>query len=138
MKKNRKRSKKMSVMASRSMHVGGVLVMFFVMVIVNLLASSSCNQLMKSIGEKERQLARLENDRERERARWDAMKTAENLDKALLKFGLSMKYPRADQQVYMDSRGRPKPGQLSVARASARRSSAASRTASVSKQRKAR
>ena len=52
MKKNRKRSKKMSVMASRSMHVGGVLVMFFVMVIVNLLASSSCTQLMKSIGER--------------------------------------------------------------------------------------
>ena len=89
MKKNRKRSKKMSVMASRSMHVGGVLMMFFVMVIVNLLASSSCNQLMKSIGEKERQLAKLENDRARESARWDAMKTSENLDRALLKFGLS-------------------------------------------------
>ena len=138
MKKNRRRSKKMSVMASRSMHVGGVLVMFFVMVIVNLLASSSCNQLMKSIGEKERLLAKLEKDRERESARWDAMKTSENLDRALLKFGLSMKYPRPEQIVLMDARGQPKPGQLSVARASARRSSAASRTASVSRQRKVR
>jgi len=138
MKKNRKRSKKMSVMASRSMHVGGVLMMFFVMVIVNLLASSSCNQLMKSIGEKERQLAKLENDRARESARWDAMKTSENLDRALLKFGLSMKYPRADQIVRMDAKGQPKPGQLSVARASARRSSSASKTAQVTSTRKAR
>ena len=123
MKKNRKRSKKMSVMASRSMHVGGVLVMFFVMVIVNLLASSSCNQLMKSIGEKERQLLKLEEDCERECANWDAMKTCENLDKALLKFGLSMRYTHSDQVVYMASRGRPKPGQVSVARVAARRSS---------------
>lgn len=136
MKRNRKRSKRMSVMASRSMHIGGVLVMFFVMVLVNLLASSSCSQLMKSIGEKERQLAKLENDRARESARWDGMKTSENLDRALLKFGLSMKYPRADQIVRMDSRGQPKPGQLSVARAS-RRASGVSHTAQV-KSRKAR
>ncbi|MBQ7235339.1 MAG: hypothetical protein IJS36_08030 [Kiritimatiellae bacterium] len=130
MKRNRKRSKRMSVMASRSMHIGGVLVMFFVMVLVNLLASSSCSQLMKSIGEKERQLAKLENDRARESARWDSMKTSENLDRALLKFGLSMKYPRADQIVRMDSHGQPKPGQLSVARA-ARRASGVSHTAQV-------
>jgi len=137
MRKNRKRSKKMSVMASRSMHIGGVLVMFFVMVIVNLLASSSCNQLMKSIGEKERQLTKLEKDRERESARWDSMKTSENLDRALLKFGLSMKYPRADQIVRMDSRGRALPGQISVARA-AKRNSSASKTAQNSGTRKAR
>ena len=127
----------MSVMASRSMHIGGVLVMFFVMVIVNLLASSSCNQLMKSIGEKERQLTKLEKDRERESARWDSMKTSENLDRALLKFGLSMKYPRADQIVRMDSRGRALPGQISVARA-AKRNSGASKTAQNSGTRKAR
>lgn len=117
MKKNRKRSKKMSVMASRSMHVGAVMVMFFVMVILNLLASSSCSQILKSIGEKERTLTKLEDERMRESARWDAMKTADNIDRALLKFGLSMRYARAAQIVRMDSAGRPKPGQLSVARA---------------------
>ena len=73
MRRNRKRSKKMSVMASRSMHIGAVLVMFFVMVILNLLASSSCTQIMKSIGEKERTLAKLEDERMRESARWDAV-----------------------------------------------------------------
>ena len=87
MRKNRKRSKKMSVMATRSMHVGAVMVMFFVMVILNLLASSSCTQILKSIGEKERLLTKLEDERMRESARWDAMKTADNIDRALLKFG---------------------------------------------------
>lgn len=130
MKKNRRRSKKMSVMASRSMHIGAVMVMFFVMVILNLLASSSCNQIMKSIGEKERTLAKLEDERMRESARWDAMKTADNIDRALLKFGLSMRYAKAEQIVRMDSAGRPKPGQLAVARA---RKNSSVRTASVGK-----
>lgn len=120
MKKNRKRSKKMSVMASRSMHIGAVMVMLFVMVILNLLASSSCNQLMKSIGEKEKLLTKLEKDRTRESARWDAMKGPEDIDRALLRFGLAMRYPKAEQVVVMDAHGRPRPGQLSVARAAAR------------------
>lgn len=120
MKKNRKRSKKMSVMASRSMHIGAVMIMLFVMVILNLLASTSCTQLMKSIGEKEKLLSRLEKDRQRESARWDAMKGPEDLDRALLRFGLSMHYPKAEQIVMMDGQGRPRPGQLSVARARAR------------------
>ena len=132
MKKNRRRSKKMSVMASRSMHIGAVMVMFFVMVILNLLASSSCNQIMKSIGEKERTLAKLEDERMRESARWDAMKTADNIDRALLKFGLSMRYAKAEQIVRMDSAGRPMPGQLAVARA---RKNSSVRTASVGKRR---
>ena len=131
MKKNRKRSKRMSVMATRSMHIGAVMVMFFVMVILNLLASSSCNQIMKSIGEKERALAKLEDERTRESARWDAMKTADNIDRALLRFGLSMRYAHAGQIVRMDSTGRPKPGQLAVARA--KKSSANYRTASAGK-----
>ena len=129
MRKNRKRSKKMSVMATRSMHVGAVMVMFFVMVILNLLASSSCTQILKSIGEKERLLTKLEDERMRESARWDAMKTADNIDRALLKFGLSMRYARASQIVRMDSAGRPKPGQLALARA--KKNAANYRTASA-------
>jgi hypothetical protein len=133
MKKNRKRSKKMSVMASRSVHIGAVMVMFFVMVILNLLASSSCSQILKSIGEKERTLAKLEDERMRESARWDAMKTADNIDRALLRFGLSMRYARAGQIVRMDASGRPKPGQLAVARA--KKNAANYRTASAGRSR---
>lgn len=122
MKKNRKRSKKMSVMASRSMHIGAVMVMFFVMVILNLLASSSCSQLMKSIGEKEKQLDKLEDDYTRECARWDGMKTSDNLERTLLKFGLAMTSPGPKQIVRMSEGGKPLPGQLSIACAERRKS----------------
>ena len=117
MRRNRKRSKKMSVMAANTMHFGAVIVMLFVMVIINYLASSSCQKLMKSIGEKERALNRLEEERVRESARWEEMKTPEKLESALLQHGLAMRYPKADQVVRLKANGRPYPGQLSVAKA---------------------
>jgi len=117
MRKNRKHSRKMSVTASRSMHFGAVIVMLFVMVIVNLLAGSRCDQMMKMIGEKENKLAKLEKDRERECGRWEQINTPDNLDRILPKLGMSMKYARAEQIVHMDGSGRPERGQISVARA---------------------
>jgi len=114
MRKNRKRSTKMSVTASRSMHFGAVIVMLFVMVIVNLLAGSRCDQMMKAIGEKEKLLAKLEKDRERESGRWEQAKTDENLDRMLPHLGMSMKYPHSSQIVRMDCDGNPEPGQISV------------------------
>jgi hypothetical protein len=85
--------------------------------VVYMLGTSSCSQQLKTIGEKEKMLRRLEKDCQRESARWDAMRGPENLDRALLRFGLSMRYPKAEQVVMMDGQGRPRPGQLSVARA---------------------
>lgn len=125
MRKNRKRSKKMSVMAANTMHFGAVIVMLFVMVIINLLASSSCQQLMKSIGEKERALDKLEEERVRESVRWEEMKTPEKLESALLRHGLAMRYPKADQVVRIKANGKPYPGQLSVAKAQQRNGLAA-------------
>ena len=125
MRKNRKRTKKMSVVASNTMHFGAVIVMLFIMVFVNFLASSSCQQLLKSIGEKERQLAKLEEERVRESARWEEMKTPERLESALLRHGLAMRYPRPDQVVRMKANGKPYPGQLSVAKAGQRNGVAA-------------
>jgi len=133
MRKNRKRSKKMSVSASRSMHFAAVIMMLFVMVIVNMLASSRCDQMLKAIGEKENLLARLEKDRERESGRWDQLNTCDNLDRILPRLGMSMKYPRAEQIVRLDGSGRVVPGQMSVARAERRRTE---RTASVSRRRR--
>jgi len=133
MRKNRKRSKKMSVSASRSMHFAAVIMMLFVMVIVNMLASSRCDQMLKAIGEKENLLARLEKDRERESGRWDQLNTCDNLDRILPRLGMSMKYPRAEQIVRMDGAGRVVPGQMSVARAERRRTE---RTASVTRRRR--
>jgi len=114
MKRNRRRSKKMSVTASRTMHFGAVVVMLFVMVIVNLLASSRCDQMMKEIGEKENRLNKLVKECERESGRWDQVNTVENLDRVLFKLGMSMKYPHPKQVIRMDADGIPERGQRSM------------------------
>jgi hypothetical protein len=116
MRKNRKIPKKMSVVASNTMHFGAIIIIFSVMVILNLLASSSCSQLMKTIGEKERELVKLEDAKMRESTRWEEMKTPERIEDALRAHGLSMDAPRACQVVRMRSDGTPMPGQLSVLR----------------------
>lgn len=116
MRKNRKIPKKMSVVASNTMHFGAIIVILSVMVILNLLAGSSCSQLMKAIGEKERELAKLEDSRMRESSRWEEMKTPEHVEEALRAHGLSMATPRAHQVVRMRADGTPFPGQLSVLR----------------------
>ncbi len=131
MRKNRKMSKKMSVMAGRTVQIGAVMVMVFVVVIVNMLASSSCKHLTKTIREKERQLSKLEDERVREEARWDQMKRPEHLEAALLRHGLAMRVPRAEQVVRIKSDGRPYPGQISVAKAAQR--NRASQTANRSR-----
>lgn len=118
MKRNRKISKRMSVVATNSMRFGTIILVFFVMVILNLLASSSCTQLMKDKGEKEREIAKLDEALQREATRWEEMKTPEKLEIALLRHGLSMKPPRADQPVRMDAKGMPRLGQLSLKKAS--------------------
>lgn len=124
MRKNSKRSKSLSVWTLHTMNAAGVILMLFVMVIVNLLASSSGNRMVGSIREKERELARLEDERTRESARWEEMKTPEKLEIALVRNGLSMRSPRPDQVIRMRADGRPYPGQLSVNVAAKRRSAA--------------
>lgn len=120
MKKNRRVNKKMSVNTEIATHLGAVIAFLFVMVIVNLLASSSCQQLMKRIGEQEKELARLEDSCNRESTRWEEMKTPEKVEAALLRHGLAMRPPRAEQNVHMNANGVPYAGQLSVARAKTR------------------
>jgi len=116
MKKNKKVSKRMSVVASSSMRLASIIVVLCVMVIFNILASSSCTRLMKTQGEMEKELAQLENDRLREQSSWEGMKTPEKIEAALLKHGLSMHAPAADQTVRMLPNGKPQAGQLSLAR----------------------
>lgn len=123
MKKNRRVNKKMSVNTEIATHLGAVIAFLFVMVIMNLLASSSCQQLMKRIGEEEKELARLEDSCNRESTRWEEMKTPEKVEAALLRHGLAMRPPRPEQNVHMKADGSPYAGQLSVARAKTRLSS---------------
>ncbi len=130
MKKNRKMSRKMSVVTVHFMHMGAVLLMLFVMVIVNLLASSSCKQLEKSFRDKELALKKLEDEKQRESAKWAEMTTSEKLEEALLKHGLSMHPPKAAQIVWMREDGTPRPAQLSLAKAEQRARAAATASAS--------
>lgn len=117
MGRNWKISRKASVVAQNTAYAGAIMLMLFVMVIVNMLASSSCSQLMKSIGEKERILSRLEDERTRESARWEEMKTPQNLETALSRHGLAMRYPKPSQTVRLrEGTGQLIPSQLSVAK----------------------
>lgn len=129
-RKNRRISKRMSVNTAIATHFGAVIAFLFVMVILNLLATSSCQQLSKTIGDEEKELARLEDARNREETRWLEMQTSEKIETALLRHGLSMKAPNpARQNVHMRSDGTPYPGQLAVAMAMKRNGSATARYA---------
>ena len=110
----------MSVVATNSMRFGAIIVFFVMMVILNLLSSSSCTQLLKQKGEMEREIAKLDDARMRESTRWEEMKTTENIEAALLRHGLSMHMPRPDQTVRLLPDGTPRPGQISVAKAKMR------------------
>ena len=120
MRKNRKIPKKMSVVATNTMRFGAIIVFFVVMVILNLLSSSSCTQLLKVKGELEREIVKLDDARMRESTRWEQMKTPERVEEALLRHGLAMKLPRADQTVRLSPNGQPLAGQLSVSKAKMR------------------
>jgi len=130
-RKNRKISKRMSVNTAIATHFGAVIAFLFVMVILNLLANSSCQQLAKTIGDEEKELARLEDARTREETRWLEMQTPKSIERALLANGLKMKSAHATQNVYMRSDGTPYPGQVSIAMAIKRNGAVA--TAQVGK-----
>ena len=125
MRKNRKVSKRMSVIAANTMRFGAIIVFFFVMVILNLLSSSSCTQLLNEKGEKERELAKLEESHRRESTRWEEMKTPEKVEAALFRHGLRMSTPRADQRTRLNARGVPYPNQLALTRLRQRAGTAA-------------
>ena len=119
-RRNCRKSQTLNVMTGKSFRIVGIIVALVLVVVVNLVADARCNQTMRSIGEKEKLLARLEQDRQRESAAWEQMTTAGNLDRALLRHGLDMRYPKSEQVIRMDASGTPRYGQRSVALAKAR------------------
>jgi len=107
----------MSVVATNTMRFGAIIIFFFVMVILNLLSSSSCTQLLKTKGNLEQELAKLEDSCMRESSRWAEMMTPERIEAALVRHGLLMHTPKPEQAVRMRENGTPYAGQLSVTRA---------------------
>ena len=118
MRSNRKISGKMSRMTVYALHFLGVFAAALVVVIFNQLASTMCTQLMKRVADCDARLAAEEGELERATAMWDAMKSSDNLGRALDKRGLALRYPDPNSQIIrMDVAGRPLPGQNSVAMA---------------------
>lgn len=113
----------MSVMSGRTFHIAGIILLLLTAVVMNLVAEARCKQVKDSIGEKEKLLARLEQDRNRADAAWQEMTNSSNLERALIRHGLNMRYPKDEQVVRMDASGVPRYGQRSVELARSRLSS---------------
>ncbi len=124
-----KRIKKNSRFATSSMGIASLIVSAFIMLMIFFAMNSRCSAITRDIGQKEKELQRLESELTREKTRWDEMKVPERLKVALARFGLEMEIPREDQIIRMGRTGTPVPGQIAVARM--RGSSASSATASV-------
>jgi len=122
-RRNRRKSQTMSVMTGKFVHVGGIIAALVTMVVINLVAEARNSQTIRSIGEKEKLLVRLDKDLQRESIAWDQMTTAERLDEALIRHGLDMRYPKSEQIVRMSASGELVRGQESVRLAQCRRSS---------------
>lgn len=123
-RRNCRKSQTMNVMTGRTFHVAGIILTLLVAVVMNLVAESRCTQVRDSIGEKEKLLARLEQDRQRESAAWEQMTTASSLERALVRHGLNMRFPKSEQVIRMDASGTPRYGQRSVELAKSRLSAA--------------
>ena len=122
MRRNRK-IKKDSIFRTGSMSFAGLAVTVFVMLMVYWTMASNCSSISRDIGNLEKKLKACEDECEREAARWSKMKTRDQLDEKLRRFGIQMGYPRPDQVVKMTLDGIPAPKQLSVARLRARNQS---------------
>jgi len=121
----------MSRMTVYALHSLGVFAAVLLVVIFNQLASTMCKQLARRVADADARLAECEGELERATVQWDAMKSSDNLQRALLKRGLAMRIPDPNTQVVkMDAAGRPHPGQDSVARI--RQRSSAGVTAALS------
>lgn len=115
MSRNRKRSwleVHLPPYIPRLVGVGGVLIASLALVYLRIGHKSS--QYCEEIKRLETQCMDLDNERVREETKWNAMKTAEQLDALLVRHGLLMVYPNAGQVVRMSSAGRQT---LSVAQA---------------------
>ena len=111
-----KRIKKRSRFATSSMGIASLIVSGFIMMMICFAMNAKCSAITREIGQKEKELQRLDSELTREKTRWDEMKVTDRLKMALTRFGLEMDVPREDQLVRMGSSGTPVPGQLALVR----------------------
>lgn len=121
MKRNKK-VKKHSRCTMNSVNIVALIVLSFFAIMVYWSQDARCTSLAQEIGKAEKEYKRLERDYQREVSSWEELKTPDNLQRAFIRHGLDMGQPNQDQVVHMDTKGQPKPGQMSVARIRSRRS----------------
>ena len=115
-KRNRyKKNARMSFLPC-SYTVVGIIVLSVTFLLVYWHLNTKCGALGDDLRQKELELRSLQDEYLREEARWNANKTPEKLEAALLAHGLVMEHPKADQLVRMDASGKPLPNQLSIAK----------------------
>jgi hypothetical protein len=83
--------------------------------LVYLWMGHKCSQYGEEIKRLDDQCIELDNERVREETRWNAMKTAEQMDALLVRNGLLMVYPSAAQIVRVSGATRTPPASLAGA-----------------------
>ena len=116
----RKRNRKVNRHTRLTINTAGVValfVTFFFAVMCYCILGMRCTSIAQELQEAEKSYKQLSKECERVAARWTEMMAVDRLQEKLVRFGLEMNIPRADQIVRMNAAGRPLPGQIAVARA---------------------
>ena len=109
MSKNRRRGRGRQLVTLVPKPVGVAFVVVVSLALVYLWMGHKCTQYSEEIKQLENQCAEMDNDKIHEETKWNAMKTAEQLDGLLVRNGLLMVYPNPAQIVRVSgaSRGLP-------------------------------
>ena len=106
MAKNHRRRRGRQLVTLVPKPVGVVFVVVVSLALVYLWMGHKCSQYSEEIKRCEDQCAELDNEKVREETKWNAMKTAEQLDTLLVRNGMLMVYPNAAQVVRVSGTSR--------------------------------
>ena len=116
----RRRNKKVNRHSRFTVNTAGVVALLitgFAMVMCYCVLGMRCTSIAQELQQAEKEYKQLTKESERVAARWTELMAVDRLDEKLVRFGLEMNIPRADQMVRLNASGRPLPGQIAVARA---------------------
>ncbi|MCQ2395315.1 MAG: hypothetical protein MJ249_13625 [Kiritimatiellae bacterium] len=117
MRKRNRRVKKNVAFTTNRMGVIALIICVFLVGIAYWTFDARCVAIQHEIGKAEKVTRELNKDLQRETATWSMMTSLGKLDERLNRHGLEMQVQKVEQIVNMNRDGRPKPNQLSVARA---------------------
>ena len=116
----RRRNKKVNRHSRFTVNTAGVVALLmtgFAMVMCYCVLGMRCTSIAQELQQAEKEYKQLTKETERVAARWTELMAVDRLQEKLVRFGLEMNIPRADQMVRLNASGRPLPGQIAVARA---------------------